>query len=49
MKKKSLAAYALDGVRVGLASVALMQFSVGAQIASARPAWIATLALLSST
>jgi phospholipase C len=38
MKKKSLAAYALDGVRVGLASVALMQFSVGAQIASAGPA-----------
>src|ERR1700759_998235 len=38
MKRKSLMAYALDGVRVGLASVALLQFSVGAQVASAGPA-----------
>jgi phospholipase C len=37
MKRKSLMAYTLDGIRVGLASVALMQFSVGAPMASASP------------
>src|SRR5271163_1860197 len=36
MKLKSLASYTLDGVRVGLTAVALLQFSVGAPIVNAQ-------------
>jgi phospholipase C len=35
MKLKSLVAHSLDGLRIGLASVALLQFSVGAPMANA--------------
>jgi phospholipase C len=37
MKRKSLMTHTLDGVRVGLAAVALMQFSIGTPMASASP------------
>src|SRR5271168_4614257 len=36
MKLKSLASYTMDGVRVGLTAVALLQFSVGAPIVNAQ-------------
>jgi len=35
MKRKSFMAHTLDGVRIGLACIALMQFSIGAPMASA--------------
>src|SRR5271168_915769 len=36
MKLKSLASHMMDGVRVGLTAVALLQFSVGAPIVNAQ-------------
>jgi phospholipase C len=37
MKLKSLASYAMDGVRIGLTTVALLQFSIGGPLANAQP------------
>src|SRR5271163_4581206 len=36
MKLKSLASYTMDGVRVGLTAIALLQFAVGAPIVNAQ-------------